>query len=263
MLLFTLALVTVAGLAVSIDWGLPLRWYQGYQQVQAVTRLQGEYDDTLKAVKEQFGETAGYVINVSVDQDGKVIRTLSATRQCGDMDDTRFLAQVTDKLHSAGLPWPDKVEYVYSCNFSRPASMGMVVPILAKGVARQLKADTQCGDVRAGSLAAVNGYWQQSLYVHDGALDMRLYVGKSGDAERVQLVAWTQMMAAETQQRLLLCAARALVDTVAPDQRDDAFGEKLQRVWQRGKSAATSVRVGGYQIDTQAEPLELNVYSIR
>jgi len=262
LLLILIPLVLIA-LGACLDWSLPGKWYHGYRQIQALGDEQAQYDQTLKAIKQQFGESAGYTINVNINGNGETTRTLRATRQCGDMDDARFLAQVTGQLHQAGLPWPDKVEYVYSCNYSKLPSLGMVVPVLAKAVGAGLKADPQCGDVQSGALTQASGYWQQSLYAHGGAVDLRLYVGKSGDAERAQVLGWAQLMEAPVQQRLLLCAARALVGTVAPQHTAGAFDAKFQRVWQQGSTAATAVRVGDYQLDTRAEPLELNLYPTR
>ncbi|WP_455925862.1 hypothetical protein [Pseudomonas putida] len=262
-LLLILVTLTFIALATLLDWSLPGKWYQGYRQIQALGDQQNQYDETLKSIKQQFGETAGYTINVSISGSGETLRTLRATRQCGDMDDSRFLAQVTGQLHQAGLPWPDKVEYVYSCNWSALPSLGMVVPVLTRALGARLKADAQCGDVQTGALTQAAGYWQQSLYVHDGAADLRLYVGKSGDAERAQVVAWTQMMEPQVQHRLMLCAARALVGSVAAQPPGDGIDDKLQRVWQQGSTAATSVRVGHYQLDTRADPLELNLYPTR
>ncbi|WP_248746231.1 hypothetical protein [Pseudomonas sp. MWU12-2037] len=36
-----------------------MKWYHGYQQVKAFGEQQGDYDDVLKAVKKQFGDSAG------------------------------------------------------------------------------------------------------------------------------------------------------------------------------------------------------------
>lgn len=246
-----------------LDWSLPLKWYHSYQQVWAIGEQQGDYDDALRAVKKQFGESAGFSVSVNIDGNGTVTRTIRATRECGDLDDSKFLAQVAGQLHQAGMPWPDKIEYVYSCGLSKPASLGMVVPVLAKVLGDTLKTDPQCKDIQSGAMIQAAGYWEQSFYVHDGAVDMRIYSGKTGDAERVQMLAWTQMMSPDVQHRLLLCAAKAVVSVVTNGQSKEPFDEKFRRVWQHGQTAATSVRVGGFQLDTRAEPLELNIYPAR
>ncbi|HEX8596378.1 MAG TPA: hypothetical protein VF682_24310 [Pseudomonas sp.] len=259
--LLLISVLLIAAVSVwYLDWSLPMKWYHGYQQVRAIGEQQGNYDDALKAVKKQFGDSAGFSVNVNIDGNGNVTRTVRATRECGDLDDSKLFSQVTGQLHQAGMPWPDKIEYVYSCGLSKPASLGVVVPVLAKAVGARLKADPQCKDIQSGAMTHAAGYWQHSLYVHDGAVDMRLYFGKTGDAERVQILAWTQMMSPDVQHRLLLCAARAVVGVVTYDESKEQFDEKFRRVWQHGQTAATSVRVGGFQLDTRAEPLELNLY---
>ncbi|UZJ59140.1 hypothetical protein OKW98_21650 [Pseudomonas sp. KU26590] len=262
LLLISVALMA-AVLGWCLDWSLPMKWYHGYQLVRAFDKEQDSYADALKAVKKQFGDSAGFSVNVNIDGNGNITRTLRATRECGDVDDLKLVAQVTGQLHQVGMPWPDKIEYVYSCALSKPASLGIVVPVLDNAVMRRLKADPQCKDIQSGAMTQAGGYRQQSLYVHEGAIDMRLYVGKSGDAERVQMLAWTEIISPDAQHRLLLCAARAVVGVVTSDGSNESFDDKFRSVWQQGKTAATSVRIGGFQLDTRAEPLELNLYPTR
>lgn len=262
-LLFISFVLIAAVLSWCLDWSLPMKWYHGYQQVSAFGEQRGGYGDALKAVKKQFGDSAGFSVSVNIDVNGNVTRTLRTTRECGDFDDIKLVAQVTGQLHQMGMPWPDKVEYLYSCELSKPASLGIVVPVLAKALIGRFKADPQCKDIQSGAMVQTAGYWQQSLYVRDGVVDIRFYSGKTGDAERVQMLAWSQMMSPDVQQRLLLCAARAVVGVVTSDASKESFDDKFRRVWQQGKTAAASVRVAGFQLDTRADPLEMNLYPTR
>ncbi len=251
-------MLVVVYLIVEVDWAAPANLYRGYRQAQKIMEPAHANGKLLKQLKAEFGDNVSFDYAVAFDQAGAVTRTLHVTRSCGAMDNKPFVLAVARRVHEQGFEWPEKIEYEYACELSKPQSLGLGPQLFGKALDRHLREQADCTDARLGAYSPGQPFAVQSLFVPHGSADMQLYVGASGDIEKVHLVAWDQFTEKEQQIHAMLCATQALLLTVQPEEDTQALRTEIDHVWHTGQNEVTAV-VGPYQVTAKGAPMAMTL----
>ncbi|UFH48324.1 hypothetical protein [Pseudomonas sp. KNUC1026] len=268
LLLVLLAIASVTYLATQVDWSIPRTLYVMYQEMRHYQELAREDDgEMLKRLKARFGENAGMVYSTAIDGDGQSVRTLQVTRQCddnGQFDSMGTLKEQVRFLHEQGLQWPDKVQYLWSCNFQMPETLGVGPARLNTLLDKRLAANPGCAaiDARAGSYSQGRPFGTRQVMAEEGALELRLVEGSTGDADKALLQAWPSLTSegARAQKALMRCTLEALLAALAPDAESKTALDALEKYWaDKGKHGGFQ-RVGGLQLEATHDPVAVQVY---
>ncbi|KTB63875.1 hypothetical protein AO067_18635 [Pseudomonas viridiflava ICMP 13104] len=121
-LLFILMLSTGLYFWLNIDWPKPLTLYRNYQRAQAfIEDNKQALDQVQQRMQAEFGNNTNLTYGVSINNDGVMTTKLQVRRTCGSLDAKRHLNIAIQRVHEAGLGWPDEVEFVYSCKLNKPS----------------------------------------------------------------------------------------------------------------------------------------------
>jgi len=230
-LLIILLLLSVAALWLNVDWSKLGKFYHGLRQAQASMLTDEQNEQILQGLKKDFGEQASFSYTASSDHNGTVTKTVRAILACSSINPPRYLDAVVHRVHDTGLGWPDKVEFVYTCGFVRPPSFELTPQAMSQTMEERVKEDFTCRDVRAGTYSILGSQAQQSMFVQDGAVDMRFSMDEDGRVVKAQWTAWEQLMQPKEQHRLMLCMTYAMLRTFAPELSIQEVQAKADSIW--------------------------------
>ncbi len=258
-LLVILLLSSSLFLWLNVDWSKPVTLYRNYRHVQALLQNKESLLRAEQLLKDEFGENTSLSYNVSIDLNGAVSMKIQARRTCGDPDGKRYLETAIRRVHEVGLGWPDQIEYLYSCGFTKPPSFKLTAQTLAQALEQRVTEHSMCRDLSWGPYSLSGSTAQQSIRVTGGAVDMKLLTDEDGNVVKVQWTPAWGVNSPEPQYRLMLCMTYALLRTVQPDWTDGQVKAGWHDVW-RSSTGPDSVRIERFTFDTKTKPLELVVY---
>lgn len=268
LLLMLLGLASLTYLATLVDWSIPRTLYVMYQQMRNFQELAKEDDGEMsQRLQARFGEKAGMAYSVAIDSDGHTTRTLQVTRQCGD--DGQFDSMDTFKaqvrfLHEQGLQWPNKVQYLWSCNFQVPETLGVGPARLNTVLDKRLAANPGCVAINAhaGSYSEGRPFGTRQVMADESAVELRLFVGSAGDAGKAVLQAWPSLTreGLQAQKALMRCTLEALLAGLAPDDQSKTALDALDKYWAAKGKHGGFQRVGALQLEATHEPLAVQIY---
>ncbi len=261
-LLIILLLLSAAALWLNVDWSKLGRFYHGLRLAQASMLTDEQNEQILQGLKKDFGEQASFSYIVSSDHNGTVTKTVRAILTCSSINPPRYLDAVVRRVHDAGLGWPDKVEFVYTCGFVRPPSFELTPREMSQAMEERAKEDFTCRDVRAGTYSIPGTQTQQSMFVQDGAVDMKFSKDEDGRVVKAQWTTGEQFMQPKEQLRLMRCMTYALLRTLAPELSTQEVQTEAGAIWPANGDSA-SVKIGRYTVESKSKPLEMVAYPVR
>lgn len=241
----------------NFDWSMPSKFYRGYQRISALKDDKAR-EQIVAKLQEEFGNNVTFSFKYSIDEDDVETTTISVHRLCGDTDGRHLLETVVDRLHEAGMGWPDQVEFVYTCNFNKP-DFDIKAEAFSQKMQQFFAEQPPCQNVRAEGYSVQDDTAQQTFVAGAGAVDMRLKVAKGGEVRNGR---WQGRISSATepdQRGLLGCVAYAMLRTIEPKfSRKDAR-LKMGEAWTQEPNGS-SFKVGRYTIASRLASQELLVY---
>ena len=245
---------------VNVDLAWPFTLYRNYRHIQTVTAANVDAIKRAETLlKAEFGENNGLNYSLSIDLEGVQTMKIQAHRECGNPDGARFLEAAIKRVHEVGLGWPDKVEYLYGCNFSKPPSFNTTPQAMMQTLEQRAVEHSMCRDLSWGSWTIEKRTASRSARVVDGAVAMNLFLDDDGNVVKAQWKPEWDVYNNVEQHRLMLCMTYALLRTVEPEWTDEQVKAGWHDIW-RSTAGPDSARVGRYTADTLSKPLQMTVY---
>jgi len=120
-LIWTLVAVSVFALWVSVDWSLPFRMYDIYQQLRAEMPVMEKTKGLDEVIEREFGKGYKFSLSITIDGEGHRSRVYTLVMPCGHTySQQAYMQGVLTRVHDAGVPWPDEVKFEKTCRFTPP-----------------------------------------------------------------------------------------------------------------------------------------------